>query len=121
LQLHEMRRVRPVALDAELLDRLLQLLAVLPRHDDFRPDALVPLRDRAADAAGASDHQRDLVVEAEKRVCPRFHFSSSGATRRGRISGMSGQMMIAASMKTMGTSMMSVSLSAYRIGTPATE
>src|SRR5258705_4317476 len=52
---------------------------------------------------------------------PHRHFKSSGATRRGRINGMSGQMMMAASMSNIGISMIRVSLRAYRIGTPATE
>ncbi len=46
-------------------------------------------------------------------------FSSSGAMRRGRNRAMSGQTIIAASTTIIGTSMMSVSLSAKRNGTPA--
>ena len=40
------------------------------------------------------------------------YFSSSGAISRGRMSGISGQMMIAASTRIIGTSMIIVSLSA---------
>src|SRR5260370_31659816 len=50
----------------------------------------------------------------------RAHFSSSGAISLGRIRGMSGQTMIAASMRSIGTSMIIVSLSANLIGTLAT-
>ncbi len=49
-----------------------------------------------------------------------LHFKSSGATSFGRMSGISGQMMMAASINSIGTSMISVSLSANLSGTFAT-
>src|SRR5258706_13448454 len=49
-----------------------------------------------------------------------LHFKSSGAISLGRISGMSGQTMIAASIRSIGTSMIIVSLSANLTGTLAT-
>lgn len=48
------------------------------------------------------------------------YLSNSGETSRGRINGISGQMMIAQSTSSIGISMITVSLSAYFKGTLAT-
>ena len=48
------------------------------------------------------------------------YLSNSGETSRGRINGISGQMMIAQSTSSIGMSMITVSLSAYFKGTLAT-
>src|SRR5258708_1703770 len=55
-----------------------------------------------------------------RRKRPHVHLSSSGAMSFGRMSGISGQMMIATSTSSIGTSIMSVSFNANRIGTLAT-
>src|SRR5689334_13969198 len=48
----------------------------------------------------------DTAIAEEHRA---LHFRSSGANSRGRRSGISGQMMMAASISSMGTSMINVS------------
>src|SRR5438067_8835359 len=64
---------------------------------------------------GGHQHLPQIVTT----LAPNY-FSSSGAMSFGRMSGILGQMMIAASMRSIGTSMISVSLSANLSGTLAT-
>jgi hypothetical protein len=74
-----------------------------------KQDRLAVLGERLAPVA--PDQVQRHREEAE------LHFRSSGATSLGRMSGISGQMMIAASISSMGTSMIRVSLSANLSGT----
>src|SRR6267143_1452337 len=69
----------------------------------------------------AVDHLRKVPLLFHRRGVERkLHFSNSGAISLGRIRGISGQMMIAASISSIGTSMIMVSLSANLRGTLAT-
>src|SRR5258708_15830327 len=85
-------------------------------------DLIAPGRDAAdAVAHAALNHLREVPLLVHRRGVEReLHFSSSGAISLGRIRGISGQMMIAASISSMGTSMIIVSLSANLSGTLAT-
>src|SRR5258708_18682296 len=89
---------------------------------------VAPRRDAAdAVARAAVDDLRQLPLLLHRRRVERqqgrigtLHFRSSGAISFGRIRGISGQMMIAASMSSIGISMISVSFSANFSGTLAT-
>jgi hypothetical protein len=74
---------------------------------------------RGIDGATEIDSVNAGTEDFGDRLNP--YFNSSGAISRGRISGISGKTMIAASISSIGTSMIIVSLSAKRIGTLATE
>src|SRR5437016_2862095 len=63
--------------------------------------------------------ERPLFLDG-RGVQRQLHFKSSGATSLGRMSGISGQMMMAASISSIGISMIIVSLSANLSGTLAT-
>ena len=97
-------------------------------HEEHRrlPDDRPAERNALALAAGQLPRLLLEVLEAEDArgvldpPMRRNYFRSSGATSLGRIRGMSGQTMIAASMRSMGTSMIIVSLSANLTGTLAT-
>ena len=69
--------------------------------------------------------ERARVREVFEMACSRLHdqpryFSNSGAMSFGRMSGISGQMMMAASISSIGTSMIIVSFNAKRTGTLTT-
>src|SRR5256712_2553481 len=85
-------------------------------------DLVAPGRDAGdAVARAAVDHLREIPLLLHRRGVEReLHFSNSGAISLGRIRGISGQMMIAASISSIGTSMIMVSLSANFSGTLAT-
>ena len=85
---------------------------------------VAPGRDRLDSVAHAAvDDLREVPLLADRRGIEReveHYFSSSGAISFGRMSGISGNRMIAASMSSIGTSMIAVSLSANLSGTFAT-
>src|SRR5467141_3447109 len=85
--------------------------AQLPHRNTRRTLRVWGARIRGSRALPAVARERDEDRDA-RRAALAAHFRSSGAISLGRIRGMSGQTMIAASMRSIGTSMIIVSLSA---------
>src|SRR5206468_4251235 len=100
--------VRLYRLDGRAKAHLRDLVA--PRGDAFD---LVP-------RAAVDDLRQGPLLADRGRVERKLHRSSSGAISFGRMSGISGNRMIAASMSSIGTSMIAVSLMANLSGTFAT-
>src|SRR5207302_11124025 len=77
-------------------------------------DLVAPGRDAAnAVARAALDHLSEVPLLLHRRGVERkLHFSSSGATSSGRIRATTSKMMIAASISSIGISIIIVSLSA---------
>src|SRR6185436_13657737 len=113
---HHLHRIGPPALVAvgDVLDALADAL----RRDRVGGGCGGP--GRAATGQTGSGRQAKETFDVLSTIHASSYFSNSGAISFGRMSGISGNRMIAASISSIGTSMIAVSLSANLSGTFAT-
>src|SRR5262245_11451903 len=105
---------RGPAVQLDVREHLLRLVAArMVVHRDLGAVPREPARHRRADAGRRSGDEHHLVLQVgDHWRTSSSYFRNSGEISFGRISGISGKMMISASIASMGTSMITVSLRA---------